>query len=149
MRKNYPREVPSYQLREHRRSLSAMRGGDSDAREKHHDIHTGESVRCGPPRYNNVTPGLARAQPGRCTPHRRRANAMRYTIVNPLTLSLSSPRFAVVEWTAWARWAGSNPCSCDSPSRARPTAAREKRERERARRWRCHAVAIRTRLSPT
>jgi len=33
------REVPSYQLREHRRrSLSAMRGGDSDAREEHHDM---------------------------------------------------------------------------------------------------------------
>lgn len=90
MRKNYPREVPSYQLREHRRSLSAMRGGDSDAREEHHDIHTGESVRFGPSRYNNVTPGLARARPGRCTPHRRRANAMRYAIVNPLTLSLPS-----------------------------------------------------------
>lgn len=84
-RKNYPREVPRrYQLREHRRrSLSAMRGGDSDAREEHHDIHTGESVRSGPSRYNNVTPGLARAWPGRCTPHRRRANAVRYAIVNP------------------------------------------------------------------
>lgn len=63
---NYSRELLSYQLREHRRrSLSAMRGGDGDAREEHHDIQYGRvGPRSGPSCYNNVTPGLARAQPG-------------------------------------------------------------------------------------
>lgn len=112
-----------------------MRGGDSDAREEHHDIHTGESVRSRSSRYNNVTPGLVHTRPGRCTPHRRRANATYGKRCKPSSSPSPSPTFVPFRRRRMGGMGamGSNPHGRDSSGRARPTTGVERGESERGR----------------